>query len=87
MLSGDSEVMDDLIKTDPYIQTLLKRSDAIEKLLHILKANKGFTPIGSPTILLYRAEFKNRMTDAERAQMDEIISNFSDVPIYGTTTP
>ena len=75
--------LEELVDTDPYIQELLKRDDAITIMLNILEQDKGHFTLFGVDNLLTTKQFQSRMTDAERERMDEIIANRSDEIIYG----
>lgn len=75
--------LEELVDTDPYIQELLKRDDAITNMLNILEQDKGHFTLFGVDNLLTTKQFQSRMTDAERERMDEIIANRSDEIIYG----
>ena len=77
----------EIVSTDPYIQELLKREDAITLLLDMYEQQNGLHTLSGATRLLTTFQFQSIMTDAERERMDEIISNRSDEIIYGTIIP
>ena len=82
-VSSYSDSLSDLVETDPYIQELLKRDDAIKLLLDELERNHGhYTLIGTANLLTTK-QFQSRMTDAEQERMAEIIANRSDEVFYG----
>ena len=83
LFSSQSDALTTLIDTDPYLQELLKRPDAIEKLLDRLETSGGYSSLGSATTLIYHERFSSRMTDAEIERLNTIRANRSDEILYG----
>lgn len=77
----------DIVNSDPYIQQLLKRDDAIALLLDRFEQNNGHHSLSSATRLLTTQQFRARMTDAEVERMDQIIAKRNDELLYGIPIP